>query len=140
MIEIIRHIANFDFPDKWPGILPSIIEKLKSSNDFQEVYGGLLALLAIFKIYKSLFTETEKLQYIVESTFGFLETFARTLLEDYGLQAATAMYVVLKIFTLANVVSYHCFFLELTLKVYHSKIFPERKEFGDMDDLFQIDS
>ena len=111
MIEIIIFVISLDSFEGWQDFLPNIITKIKSSNDFQEIYGALLALFALFKKYKTTFVETEKLEALVEETFGFLETFAQTLLSDYGLQAASAAHVILKIFSTAisvfNFISIH---------------------------------
>lgn len=105
MIEIIKRIAKFDFPNNWESFLPNVIEKLKNCNNFQEVYGSLLALSALFENYKHLFKDTVKLESLVENTFGLLEAFAQKLLDEYELQAATAMHAILKIFSIATNVS-----------------------------------
>lgn len=105
MIEIIKRIAKFDFPDNWTSLLPNIIEKLKACSNFQEVYGSLLALSALYENYKQLFKDTIKLESLVDNTFGLLEVFAQKLLEEYDLQAATAMHAILKIFHIATNVS-----------------------------------
>lgn len=104
MIEIIKYIVGFDFPKRWTSILPSIIEKLKNSNDFQEVYGALLALSAIFSYYKDILGRKPELEALVNETFNLLELFAEKLLADYGLQASAAMHVILKIFFAATYV------------------------------------
>lgn len=49
--SIIYAIALFDYPKQWPEILPNVLEKLKSSESFDELYGSLLVLLNIFKVY-----------------------------------------------------------------------------------------
>lgn len=104
MIEIIKYIVGFDFPNKWGSMLPSIVIKLESSNDFQEVYGSLLSLSAIFRYYKDVLGHKPELEELVSKTFGFLEIFAEKLLDDYGLQAASAMHIILKIFASATYV------------------------------------
>lgn len=98
LAEIIIHIAIFDFPDKWSNLLENIINKLNSTNDFREVYGCLLALYALFKNSKGMWTDKERLAGLVVNTFGLLEAFTEKLLDDYGLQAATAMHIILKIY------------------------------------------
>jgi len=105
LIEMIKYIVGFDFPTKWDSLLPSIVDKLKTSDDFQEVYGSLLALSAIFRYYKDILGQKPVLEELVNSTFSFLGAFAEKLLGDYGLQAASAMHIILKIFASATYVS-----------------------------------
>jgi len=57
-----------------------------------------LALYALFSNFKEVLGVGPFLEELVQATFGFLETFARKLLDDYGLQAASALQVILKIF------------------------------------------
>lgn len=98
IIEIIKHIAAIDFPERWGNILENIVGKIRDSNDFQEVYGALLALYALFYNYQESLGVKPMLEELVNATFGFLETFARKLLDDYGVQAASALQIILKIF------------------------------------------
>lgn len=105
MFEIIKYIVGFDFPDKWHSILPNLVEKIKTSDNFQEVYGCLLALSAIFRYYKDVLGHKPQLEQLVNETFPFLEMFAEKLLADYGLQAASAMHIILKIFASATYVN-----------------------------------
>ncbi len=104
MIEIIKKIASYDFPNTWTNFLPSIIEKIKSSDDFQEVYGSLLALYSIFRYYKDTLGLKPEIELLVNNSFNFLELFAEKLLNDYGLQAASALHIILKIFQCATYV------------------------------------
>jgi len=105
MIEIIKHIAAIDFPERWGNFLENIIAKIRDSNDFQEVYGALLALYAIFANYEQSLMTGGMLSELVTATFGFLEKFAQKLLDDYGVAAASALHVILKIFFSASAVS-----------------------------------
>ena len=49
--EALTLISEHDFPERWPGLLPSIIEKL-SSNDLKQLNGVLNTIDSIFKRYR----------------------------------------------------------------------------------------
>ena len=112
MIEIIKHIAAIDFPERWGNFLENIIAKIRDSNDFQEVYGSLLALYAIFANYEK---GEPFLSELVDATFGFLEIFVKKLLDDYGVAAASALHIILKIFSSASAVSQFILTKKLTV-------------------------
>lgn len=47
---IIQHVADLDFPDRWPSLLPKIVATI-SAPDAARCYGGLMALLALAQNY-----------------------------------------------------------------------------------------
>jgi hypothetical protein len=96
---IVYTIATHDFPGKWNTILPSIINKLKNSQSFFEIYACLLALKNLVEIYEHLVNEDrEPLELLVPNIFPLLETYCKSLLIEYNEQAAWATQAILKTF------------------------------------------
>jgi len=96
---IILHIAESDFPGKWTSILPNIIEKLRTSEKFGEIFGSLLGLKNLIENYEyQLDKEREPLEILVPNTFPVLDSYAKSLLSNYTEQAALAMNTILKTF------------------------------------------
>lgn len=50
--ECVGSIAEWDFPDRWPGLIQELINLLSPNNDRDCVYNGLLALRCIVKRYE----------------------------------------------------------------------------------------
>jgi hypothetical protein len=99
MEVIIHHVASHDFPTGWQTILPEIMAKLKSSDKFYEIFGSLLALKNLIENYEFLLDkDREPLELLVPNSFPILETYAKTLLENYNEQAAHALHCILKTF------------------------------------------
>jgi hypothetical protein len=99
MEEIIKFIAAFDFPTVWKSILPNIVNRLKTSDKYAEIFGSLLTFKNLVVNYKhSIKQEREPLEVLVSSVFPLLESYAKTLLSHYNEQAATAMHAILKTF------------------------------------------
>jgi hypothetical protein len=97
---IILKIAETDFPDAWTNILGDIIYKLSNNQEFEEIYGALLALKNLFKNYEFLDDKyREPLEEnLSKNTFPLLDGFCKTLLSDYNNASAEAVNVILKIF------------------------------------------
>jgi len=103
MEEIIKCVAYSDFPTTWRSILPDVVNKLKNSDKFTDIYGSLLVLKNLvlnFKTAEGL--EREPLELIVSNTFPLLEVYAKNLLSNNSQQSAAAMHVILKTFFAAN--------------------------------------
>jgi len=110
MEEIVKCIAYSDFPTTWRSILPDVVNKLKTSDKFAEIYGSLLVLKNLvlnFKTAEGL--EREPLEIVVSNTFPLLEIYAKNLLSNDSAQSAAAMHVILKTFFAASYVSEHSF-------------------------------
>jgi len=106
MEEIIKCVAYSDFPTTWRSILPDVVNKLKNSDKFTDIYGSLLVLKNLvlnFKTAEGL--EREPLELIVSNTFPLLEVYAKNLLSNNSQQSAAAMHVILKTFFAANYVN-----------------------------------
>jgi hypothetical protein len=47
----LRHIAQHDYPEHWPTLLPGLIACIQSQNP-AEIYGGLLGLRSLVEKYE----------------------------------------------------------------------------------------
>lgn len=97
MEEIIRYVADIDFPTTWRTILPNIVNKLKSSDKFADIFGSLLALKNLVANYRFGYgQERQPLEILIPNTFHLLDVYAKNLLSNYSEQAAHAMQTILK--------------------------------------------
>uniref|UniRef100_A0A7R9YDQ3 Importin N-terminal domain-containing protein n=1 Tax=Pinguiococcus pyrenoidosus TaxID=172671 RepID=A0A7R9YDQ3_9STRA len=68
LTEALSIIAKLDFPLKWEGLLPGLVQKLRtasSRNDFRLIYGCLLIANEVFKRFRYAF-KTEELMLQLE--------------------------------------------------------------------------
>ena len=49
--ECLYQLVKWDFPQKWPNLLPAVMENFRS-NQPPRVYGALMALRMIYKKYQ----------------------------------------------------------------------------------------
>lgn len=71
-MRCITTISRFDYPAKWPGIVPEIVQFL-STADEKSVLTGLLGLKGLVKKYEyELQDERDPLYGIIAATFGVL--------------------------------------------------------------------
>jgi len=116
MEEIVKCVADYDFPTTWRSILPSVVNKLKSSDKFSEIYGSLLVLKnLVVNLKNAEDQEREPLEIIVSNTFSLLEVYAKNLLSNYNEQSAHAMHAILKTFFAATYVLIAIFSINLIL-------------------------
>ncbi|KAG9098720.1 hypothetical protein FRC06_006040 [Ceratobasidium sp. 370] len=72
LAAILKTLVSHDFPDKWPGFMENVVVLLQSDRP-ESVFGGMTALLEIFKTYRYRPDEaTKMLPQIVEKTFPIL--------------------------------------------------------------------
>jgi exportin-2 (importin alpha re-exporter) len=57
--DAISIISREDFPDKWPNLLPTLVEQLKATGDFHVINGILRTAHSIFKRYRHEFKSNE---------------------------------------------------------------------------------
>jgi len=113
MEEIVKCVADFDFPTSWRSILPNVVNKLKTSDKFSEIYGSLLVLKNLVVPLKNAEDqEREPLEIIVSNTFSLLEVYAKNLLSNYNEQSATAMHAILKTFFAATYTAIPKYFMD----------------------------
>ncbi|KAI9202660.1 armadillo-type protein [Polychytrium aggregatum] len=98
LIASISIILNSDYPDKWPGFLQSLHSMLQS-NDSTHVYGGLLLLRELVKVFhlKKLEKRTP-LNEIIQLVFPTIQAIANGVLESETIEAAEILKLVLKIY------------------------------------------
>lgn len=66
--EALSIISNFDFPAKWPSLLPELVEKLRSATDPVIINGVLQTANSIFKRFRFQFKSDElfgELKYVL---------------------------------------------------------------------------
>jgi len=113
MEEIVKCVADYDFPTSWRSILPNVVNKLKSSDKFSEIYGSLLVLKNLVVNFKALESkEREPLEIICTNTFPLLEVYAKSLLSNYNEQSALAMHAILKTFFAAVYKAIPAYFMD----------------------------
>jgi len=65
--------------------LPALVDRLKNSNKFEEIFGSLIALKAIVKNYQFLMdVDREPLEMMVPTIFPIFETLAKDFIEHYN--------------------------------------------------------
>ncbi|CAE7142104.1 unnamed protein product, partial [Rhizoctonia solani] len=72
LAAVLKTLVSHDFPEKWPGFMDSVVQLLQSDRP-ESVFGGMTALLEIFKTYRYRPDESTKiLPQIIEKTFPLL--------------------------------------------------------------------
>lgn len=51
LAAVLKTLVSHDFPEKWPGFMDNVIQLLQSDRP-ESVFGGMTALLEIFKTYR----------------------------------------------------------------------------------------
>jgi len=102
--ETVHSIAVHDFPEKWPKLLPTLLQTISQSNDPSlalRVHNALLALRKVCKRYEYKAREQRgPLNEIVIQSFPLLLPLAQRLsdLNEHSLEAALMLKQILKIF------------------------------------------
>ncbi|ELU39618.1 karyopherin [Rhizoctonia solani AG-1 IA] len=52
LAAILKTLVSHDFPERWPGFMENVVQLLQSDRS-ESVFGGMTALLEIFKTYRS---------------------------------------------------------------------------------------
>ncbi|CAE6520075.1 unnamed protein product [Rhizoctonia solani] len=74
LAAVLKTLVSHDFPDKWPGFMDNVVQLLQSDRP-ESVFGGMTALLEIFKTYRYRPDESTKiLPQIIEKTFPLMVT------------------------------------------------------------------
>jgi len=104
MAETVHSIAVHDFPDKWPHLLPSLLNQISMNADPSQalrVHNALLALRKVCKRYEYKSREQRgPLNEIVQASFPLLLPLAQRLSapDQHSLEAALMLKQILKIF------------------------------------------
>lgn len=104
LAETLHSMAIHDFPDKWPNLLPTLLQQISLSSDGSQalrVHNALLALRKICKRYEYKSKEQRgPLNDIVLQSFPLLLPLAQRLSDpnEHSLEAAMMLKQILKIF------------------------------------------
>ena len=102
MAETLHSIAIHDFPDKWPNLLPSLLQSISLNSDPSQalrVHNALLALRKVCKRYEYKSREQRgPLNEIVIQSFPLVLPLATRLCNENSLEAAMMLKQILKIF------------------------------------------
>ena len=104
LAETLHSMAIHDFPDKWPNLLPTLLNQIAQSSDGSQalrVHNALLALRKICKRYEYKSKEQRgPLNDIVLQSFPLLLPLAQRLsgTNEHSLEAAMMLKQILKIF------------------------------------------
>jgi hypothetical protein len=102
-VACITNIARFDHPDKWPNLVPQIVEYLHNKESNKAVMTGLLSLKGLVKKYEyEMEKEREPLSNVVASTFHILGGLVDQLLQNDDDLSLEIIYIICKIFYFAN--------------------------------------
>ncbi|KAH7322034.1 ARM repeat-containing protein [Rhizoctonia solani] len=97
LAAVLKTLVSHDFPDKWPGFMDNVIQLLQSDRP-ESVFGGITALLEIFKTYRYRPDESTKiLPQIIEKTFPLLVTMgAKAAANPNAPESADFLHLILK--------------------------------------------
>ena len=102
----LRAIAQVDYPDRWPGLVPAIVTNLQQ-QDPQRLYGALFALRTLVKVYE--FRQDPNrgpLHHIVEQTWPHMGNLVAALLaSEPSVQASDLLLLAMKIVWSATQIS-----------------------------------
>jgi hypothetical protein len=98
LAEILRGIAEMEFPMRWPALLPTLIANI-SGTDRLRVYNSLLALRKIVKRLEYKADEKRAPMYLImEQAFPAIQTLLNNVVQMNIIEAAMVMHISIKIF------------------------------------------
>ncbi|QRW20489.1 importin beta N-terminal domain [Rhizoctonia solani] len=97
LAAILKTLVSHDFPERWPGFMENVVQLLQSDRS-ESVFGGMTALLEIFKTYRYRPDESTKiLPQIVEKTFPLLVSLGSKAAANPGApESADFLHLILK--------------------------------------------
>ncbi|CAE6534492.1 unnamed protein product [Rhizoctonia solani] len=97
LAAVLKTLVSHDFPEKWPGFMDNVVQLLQSDRP-ESVFGGMTALLEIFKTYRYRPDESTKiLPQIIEKTFPLLVTLgAKAAANPNAPESADFLHLILK--------------------------------------------
>ncbi|KAF8600420.1 ARM repeat-containing protein [Ceratobasidium sp. AG-I] len=106
LAAILKTLVSHDFPERWPGFMDNVLVLLQSDRP-ESVFGGMTALLEIFKTYRYRPDEATKvLPQIIEKTFPTLVTLgAKAVANPNAAESADFLHLILK--TYKNSIQQH---------------------------------
>lgn len=103
LAETVHHISKYDFPEKWPALLPTLHHFIHQTDMTQalQIHNALVALRKVCKRYEyKAKDERGPLNAIVDQFFPILLVLAESLSDpnQHSLEAALTLKLILKIF------------------------------------------
>ncbi|CCO31401.1 putative importin c550,11 [Rhizoctonia solani AG-1 IB] len=97
LAAVLKTLVSHDFPEKWPGFMDNVIQLLQSDRP-ESVFGGMTALLEIFKTYRYRPEESTKIiPHIIEKTFPLLVSLgAKAIANPNAPESADFLHLILK--------------------------------------------
>jgi hypothetical protein len=106
--EVIRIICDYDYPNKWSTLMPTLIENIHTAGtNILQMYNSLLAIRKIIKkfeykqnegIGKDVPSPRQPLNDIVQAVFPLLQQLMTSIIDNNSIEAAQVMRICLKIF------------------------------------------
>lgn len=98
LAESFRKMVEYDYPEKWPGLLPAILSMAQTDN-VMRMHNALVLLRQIAKRYAFKPADMRQpLNDLIEASFPSLQGLMTQIISNNSLEAAQVMKVCLKIF------------------------------------------
>ena len=98
LAESIKLIAEYDFPDQWPALIPTLLTNIQTP-DVLKVYNSLVALRKLVKRYEYKAKEERgTMDHIIQTAFPHLQNMMSNLVALNSIEAAQVMRLCLKVF------------------------------------------
>jgi len=99
MAEMLRYIAESDYPSNWGNLLPTLVDHIQDVENILHIHNGMLGLRKLVKRYESKPSDTRPPLYdIIEQTFPLLSSALESLLPHNSMEACLIMKLILKTF------------------------------------------
>jgi importin-7 len=96
--EVMKAIVEHEFPDRWPELVPTLVDNLRSS-DRLTVYNSLIALRKLVKLYEYKDVSERKVLYdVIIAVFPTLQILINSLLHENSIEVAMVFHQTFKIF------------------------------------------
>ncbi|KAG8724819.1 hypothetical protein FRC09_013780 [Ceratobasidium sp. 395] len=107
---ILKTLVAHDFPEKWPGFMEHVVALLQSDRP-ESVFGGITALLEVFKTYRYRPDEaTRVLPPIIQKTFPILVSLgSKAVANPNAAESADFLHLIMKIYrnSIQQILSVH---------------------------------
>ena len=99
LVECLKLIVRWDFPENWPGLFETIQSHLSLDSDFPHLYGALRTLRVLVREYQYKSVEMRQPQYaIVSAVFPTLATMMQSFLTQPSEASGELVKIICKIF------------------------------------------
>lgn len=98
LAECIRIVSEFEFPERWPELLPTLVQNMQSP-EVLHIYNALLALRKLVKRYEYKDKEQRQPLFdIINQTFPCLQALMQHVVAFNTLEAASVLRLCFKVF------------------------------------------